>query len=98
MTLDPRLRSIRLLCNPAPPSRPSDTVHRRGIAQNPHSFRRKPDADTDPRRTGIPMIPAGVVVDVAYGSVDRLGVKHERFGGSFAQGFSFQQQAVSVVN
>ena len=30
-------------------------------------FRSKPDADSDPRRTGIPMIPSGVVVDVAYG-------------------------------
>jgi len=30
-------------------------------------FRSKPDADSDRSRTGIPMIPAGVVVDVAYG-------------------------------
>ena len=30
-------------------------------------FRSKPDADSDPRRTGILMIPAGVVVDVADG-------------------------------
>jgi hypothetical protein len=30
-------------------------------------FRSKPDADSDPRRTGIPMIPSRVVVDVVYG-------------------------------
>ena len=30
-------------------------------------FRLKPDADSDPRRTVIPMIPSRVVVDVAYG-------------------------------
>ena len=30
-------------------------------------FRSKPDADSDPLRTEIPMIPSRVVVDVAYG-------------------------------
>ena len=32
------------------------------------------------------------------GSVDCFGVKHERFGSPFAQGFSVQQQAMGVVN
>jgi hypothetical protein len=30
-------------------------------------FRLKPDADSDPRRTVIPMIPSRVVVDMCYG-------------------------------
>jgi len=30
-------------------------------------FRSKADAGSDPRRPEIPMIPAGIVVDVAYG-------------------------------
>ena len=32
------------------------------------------------------------------GSVGRAGVKHERAGAAFAQGLSFQQQAMGVVN
>jgi hypothetical protein len=41
-------------------------------------FRLKPDADSDPRRTVIPMIPSKVVVDVVVGSGKRLSVKHDR--------------------
>lgn len=48
-------------------------------------FRLKPDAESDPRRTVIPMIPSKVVVDVVMGSGGRLGVKHDRLGGPFAE-------------
>ena len=44
------------------------------------------------------MIPDRAVVDMAMGSGDRLGVKHERLGSAFSQGFSFQQQAMGVVD
>ena len=50
-----------------------DFEHKHGDGQDADSddcgqrFRLKPDADSDPRRTGIPKIPAGVVVDVGYG-------------------------------
>ena len=48
-------------------------------------FRLKPDADSDPRRTVIPMIPSKVVVDVFMGSGSRLGVKHDRLCSPFSQ-------------
>ena len=48
-------------------------------------FRLKADADSDPSRTGIPMIPDRVVVDVVMGSGGGLGVKYQRLGGPFSQ-------------
>ena len=61
-------------------------------------FRTKPDTDSDPRRTPIPMIPDRAVVDVAMGSGARLGVKRQRLGSPFSQRFSLQQQAMDVVD
>jgi hypothetical protein len=53
------VRSDAAPLNPGPFNADSDDCGQR--------FRSKPDADSDPWRTGIPMIPSRVVVDVAYG-------------------------------
>jgi hypothetical protein len=44
------------------------------------------------------MIPSRVVVDMAMGSGDHLGIKHDRLGGTSPKRFSLQQQAVGVVD
>src|SRR3984957_12339638 len=71
-----RFRALleRLKFGPLPPPADSDDGGR--------AFRLKPSIDSDPRRTGIPSIPARVVIGVVMGSDRRLGVKHHRLGGA----------------
>ncbi len=46
-----------------------------------HAFQSMVATDSNSRQPGIPMIPAGVVIDVVMGSGGSLGVKHDRPGG-----------------
>ena len=49
------------------------------------AFQLMPDTDSNPKRTVIPMIPSRIVIDMAMGSGDAFGVKHDRLGGLFSE-------------